>query len=211
VIVLRNEHNVGKAESLWRGFQRALAHGAVAVITLDADGQHRPEEIASFVAAMQDDSETLFIGARKRAHRKISPGRYWANCMADFWIGWAAGVRIEDTQSGFRSYPARLLREVVLRHDRTRSFVFESEILIEAARRGFPCRNIEVSVMARAGQRPSNFRPVVDVLRIAKMVAWKLMKRGMYLSGLWCFLKGRKATQPACRRPQLTGSSPVID
>ena len=45
VIVLRNEDNAGKAESLWRGFQRALAHEAVAIITLDADGQHRPEEI----------------------------------------------------------------------------------------------------------------------------------------------------------------------
>ena len=75
--------------------------------------------------------------------------------MADFWIGWAAGVRIEDTQSGFRSYPARLLREVVLRHDRARSFVYESEILIEAARHGFPCRNIAVSAMARPVSAPA--------------------------------------------------------
>lgn len=211
VMVLRNESNVGKAESLWRGFQRALAHGAIAIITLDADGQHRPEEIPWFVAAVQDNPETLFIGARKREHRKISPGRYWANCMADFWIGWAAGVRIEDTQSGFRSYPARLLREVVLRHDRPRSFVYESEILIEAARRGFPCRNIPVSAMARAGQRPSNFRPLADALRITKMVSWKLMKRGMYLSGLWCFLTGKSnATQPVCRPAQLARSSPIV-
>lgn len=211
VIVLRNEDNAGKAESLWRGFQRALAHGAVAIITLDADGQHRPEEISRFVAAAQDDPETFFVGARRREHRKISPGRYWANCMADFWIGWAAGVRIEDTQSGFRSYPARLLREVVLRHDRARSFVYESEILIEAARRGFPCRNIAVSAMARPGQRPSNFRPLADALRITKMVSWKLMKRGMYLSGLWCFLTGRSnATQPLSRRAQLARSSPII-
>ena len=211
VIVLRNEDNAGKAESLWRGFQRALAHGAVAIITLDADGQHRPEEISRFVAAVQDDPETFFVGARRREHRKISRGRYWANCMADFWIGWAAGVRIEDTQSGFRSYPARLLREVVLRHDRPRSFVYESEILIEAARRGFPCRNIAVSAMARAGQRPSNFRPLADVLRITKMVSWKLIKRGLYPSGLWCFLTGKSnATQPLCRRAQLARSSPII-
>jgi glycosyltransferase involved in cell wall biosynthesis len=211
VMVLRNEHNAGKAESLWRGFQRALAHGAVAIITLDADGQHRPEEIHWFVAAVQDNPETLFVGARRREHRKVSPWRYWANCMADFWIGWAAGVRIEDTQSGFRSYPARLLREVVLRHDRPRSFVYESEILIEAARRGFPCRNIAVSVMVRPGQRPSNFRPLADALRITKMVSWKLMKRGMYLSGLWCFLTGkRNATQAVCPQAQLARSSPVI-
>jgi glycosyltransferase involved in cell wall biosynthesis len=211
VMVLRNEQNAGKADSLWRGFQRALAYGADWIVTLDADGQHRPEEIPLFLRAVEDNPETVFIGARRREHRKLSRARYCANCVADFWIGWAAGVRIEDTQSGFRSYPARLLREVVLRHDHTRSFVYESEILIEAARRGFPCRNVPVSVIARAGQRPSNFRPLADVLRITKMVSWKLMKRGMYLSGLWRFLTDRSnATQRACRQAQLTKSSPVI-
>ena len=72
VIVLRNEDNAGKAESLWRGFQRALAHGAVAIITLDADGQHRPEEISRFVAAVQDNPETFFVGARERASEDIA-------------------------------------------------------------------------------------------------------------------------------------------
>ena len=105
--------------------------------------------------------------------------------MADFWIGWAAGVRIEDTQSGFRSYPARLLREVVLRHDRARSFVYESEILIEAARRGFPCRNIAVSAMARPGQRPSNFQPLASDHKNGVMEADKardVSERTMVLS-----------------------------
>src|SRR5215813_14051041 len=51
ITLLRNEQNRGKGDSLWRGFQQAMAQGAAGVITLDADGQHAPEEIPSFIAA----------------------------------------------------------------------------------------------------------------------------------------------------------------
>lgn len=190
VAVLRNETNLGKAGSLARGFGYALGQGAVGVLTLDADGQHAPEEIPAFIKAALRDPEAFFIGARRREQRRNSFWRYLANRVADFWIGWAAGQRIEDSQSGYRLYPARLLREVTIPHDRDRSFVYESEIVIEAARRGFACRNIAVSVARRAGPRPSHFRPLVDIARITKMVAWKLVARGMYLEGLYQSLMG---------------------
>ena len=106
VTVLRNEENCGKAGSLSRGFEHALAHGAIGVITLDADGQHAPEEIPSFVKQSLDDPNAFLIGARRRDQRRASFWRYVANRIADFWIGWAAGQPIEDSQSGFRLYPA---------------------------------------------------------------------------------------------------------
>ena len=190
VTVLRNEENCGKAGSLSRGFEHALAHGAIGVITLDADGQHAPEEIPSFVKRSLDDPTAFLIGARRRDQRKSSPWRYIANRIADFWISWAAGQPIEDSQSGFRLYPAGLLREVTLKHDRSRSFVFESEVLIEAAKRGVACRSVPVSVMPRSGPRPSHFRPVLDIVRITRMVAWKLLSRGMYPVGLYRALTG---------------------
>jgi len=186
--VLRNEDNNGKAGSLWRGFQHALESGAIGVITLDADGQHAPEEIPTFVKRSLDDPTAFLIGARRRDQRKSTPWRYIANRIADFWIGWAAGQPIEDSQSGFRLYPAGLLREVTLKHNRSRSFVFESEIVIEAARRGFHCRNVPVTVAPRSGPRPSHFRPVLDILKITRMVAWKLLSRGMFLRGLCAVL-----------------------
>ena len=196
VTVLRNEENCGKAGSLSCGFEYALAHGAIGVITLDADGQHAPEEIPSFVKRSLDDPTAFLIGARRRDQRKSSPWRYIANRIADFWIGWAAGQPIEDSQSGFRLYPAGLLREVTLKHNRSRSFVFESEIVIEAARRGFQCRNVAVTVAPRSGQRPSHFRPVLDILKITRMVAWKLLSRGMFLQGLWAVLTSSENKRP---------------
>lgn len=185
VTVLRNEENLGKAGSLARGFEHGLAHGAVGVITLDADGQHAPEEIPLFVTKSLNVPSAFLIGARRREQRKASFWRYAANRIADFWVGWAAGQPIEDSQSGFRLYPASLLRQVDLKHDRTRSFVFESEMVIEAARRGFVCRNVSVSVRRRSGPRPSHFRPLLDIARITRMVAWKLLSRGMYPMGLY--------------------------
>jgi glycosyltransferase involved in cell wall biosynthesis len=184
IILLRNEQNRGKADSLWRGFQRALGEGAAGVITLDADGQHAPEEIPAFMKATVKDPEAFLIGARRSEQRKRSPWRFVANRVADFWISWAAGRPMEDSQSGFRLYPARLLRPLALRHGRKESFVFESEVLIEAARRGVRCLHIPITVAPRTGSRPSHFRPVLDIVRITKMVSWKILQRGLYVRGL---------------------------
>lgn len=169
------------------------------MITLDADGQHAPEEIPSFLEQAVAHPDAFLIGARRRDQRKASFSRYLANRIADFWIGWAAGLPIEDSQSGFRLYPASLLRTIGLKSDKTSSFVFESEILIEAARQGVDCRNVAITVKLRSGSRPSHFRPVVDILRITQMVAWKLLSRGMYLHGLWTWLtaSSMKYTAPS--------------
>lgn len=179
VIRLRNEQNRGKAGSLVRGFDHALAHGAAGVITLDADGQHVPEEISVFLKEAKDCPNTVLVGARRRDQRRASFWRYTANRIADFWIGWAAGRPIEDSQSGFRLYPAHLLRMVKVPHGPERSFVYESEILIEAARRGCEIHSVPVSVTRRPGPRPSHFRPILDIMKIVRMVSWKLVSRGV--------------------------------
>jgi len=185
VTLLRNESNRGKAGSLVRGFEHALSHGAAGVLTLDADGQHAPEEISSFIERFCNDPNAFIVGVRQRNQRRASFWRYTANRIADFWIGWAAGRLIEDSQSGFRLYPARLLREVMVPYGREESFVYESEILIEAARQGFSIGNVAVSVSPRSGPSPSHFRPLLDILKITRMVAWKLICRGMFLYGLY--------------------------
>lgn len=185
LIVLRNEQNNGKGGSLWCGFQKALARGAEAVITLDADGQHAPEEVPLFIGAALENPKAFIIGARRSERRNASRWRYIANRVADFWISWAAGRPIKDSQSGFRLYPTRLLRELAVKHGRQQSFVFESEVVIEAARRGVPLLFVPVGVAPRVGARTSHFRPVVDILRITKMVAVKLLAKGLYPQGFY--------------------------
>jgi glycosyltransferase involved in cell wall biosynthesis len=183
--LLRNAENSGKAASLWRGFQHALAHGATGVITLDGDGQHSPEDIPALLAAARHNPGRMILGAREREQRRQAPARYRANCFADFWISWAAGYRLDDSQSGFRLYPAEVLKTVSIAHDPAHSFVFESEILIAAARLGYYALAVPIGTHARSGARNSHFRPVLDIARITRMVAWSLISRGLFLEGLY--------------------------
>jgi glycosyltransferase involved in cell wall biosynthesis len=182
--VIRHPVNRGKAASLWDGMQAALAQGAEAVITLDGDGQHDPDDIPRLLAAAGADAGCLVIAARLNNRDAVPKARRFANAQADFWISWAAGVPIRDTQSGFRLYPARLIARIGARRARARSFVFESEILIDAARQGF--RPLWIATEARYGTstRASYYRPWADTLRIIAMVAGKLLRRGMSPLGL---------------------------
>jgi len=191
VIVLKNAANCGKAASLWRGFQHAMGAGGVGIVTLDGDGQHAPEDIPRLVAEAASPPGHMIIGARHRDQRRATFWRYVANRVADFWISWAAGYPIEDSQSGFRVYPASLLRMVQIQHGKARSFVFESEILIEATRLGYRSLPVSIETLRRPGARPSYFRPVLDITRITCMVGWKLISRGMYPIGLYRSLFGQ--------------------
>jgi glycosyltransferase involved in cell wall biosynthesis len=175
VIVLRNETNSGKAASLHRGAREAIARGARAIVTLDGDGQHCPEDIPLLLEAFRSAPGCIIIGSRLHHRDSIPAPRYWANRIANFWISRAAGCKISDSQSGFRVYPAALFGRAQVRHDRAASFVFESEILIEAARLGAAPICVPVRVVYHARMRPSHFRAVVDIARIVRMVARRLL------------------------------------
>jgi glycosyltransferase involved in cell wall biosynthesis len=192
VVLLRNERNQGKGASLWRGMQHALALGADGVVTLDGDGQHAPEDVPRLVRVACAHPEDVVIGARLIGRETAPRARRAANRLGDFCIGWAAGQRLDDSQSGFRVYPASLLRRLAVRHGPTRGFVFESEVLIAAARLGHRIRSVAIAAVYPKGARPSHFRPVVDIARIGGMVAWQLVRRGMYPAGLYRSLTGRR-------------------
>ena len=184
VVVLRNERTCGKAATLLCGAGAAIERGASAIVTLDGDGQHCPEDIPILLGAHRAAPGSIVIGSRLHLRERIPPSRYWANRVANFWISLASGYPIADTQSGFRIYPARLLETAGLRADRSRSFVFESEILIEAARRGVIASCVPVNVVYSERGRASYFRPVVDIARIVRMVAWRLLREGTLLRAL---------------------------
>lgn len=184
VVLLRNQDNRGKGASLWRGMQHAVAEGADAVITLDGDGQHAPKLIPRLVAAHLQHPDRIIIAARLLARERMPKNRRFGNEVADFWIGWAAGWPVFDSQSGFRLYPSALLRDSQLDPGKWRSFVFESEILIDAARRGYSPMALAIEAVYAADARPSHYRPWVDTLRIIAMVTGKLVSRGMDPMGL---------------------------
>ncbi len=190
VVLLRNTTNSGKGASLRRGMQHALEEGAEAVVTLDADGQHAPEDIPRLLEAARAHPGRVIIGARTRNTENAPRARLFANRFADFWVSWAAGRPIRDSQSGYRLYPAEAARAIPQRL--RGGFVFESEILIELARRGFRFATVPIVSCYPEDARPSHFRPVHDIALIVRMVAWKLLSRALYPQGLVRALLGRE-------------------
>jgi len=182
--VLRQPVNQGKGAALWRGMQEALARGVNAVVTLDADGQHCPEDILKLLEAHQRQPDHLIIAARLAHRDRAPPLRRFANSMADFWVSWAAGCPITDSQSGFRLYPAALLHQLPPLHNERRGFVFESELLIRAAHQGHYPATVAIATLYHPQNRPSHYRPWRDTLRIIALVVCELMKRGLYPFGL---------------------------
>jgi glycosyltransferase involved in cell wall biosynthesis len=189
ITLLRNPRRVGKSASLWKGIDHALAHGAKFVVTLDGDGQHRPEDIGRLLDVAKRFPDNIVIGARLHDKKSFPPRRYYANRLACFAISWAAGYAIADTQSGFRVYPTTLLQRLTRRDVSGNGFVFESEILIAAGELGLQSVAVSIPGMYPQAARASYFRPVRDIALIASMVTWRLLKHGMYPAGLWRSLK----------------------
>lgn len=192
IVLLQNATNQGKSLSLVIGMKQAMVDGYDAVITLDGDGQHLPEDIPKFLQMAREYPGYILIGARLANKADFPPLRYYANRFANFWISWAAHHAIADSQSGFRLYPAAIIENFALRLMAKSSFVFESEILIEAGRAGVYTKSLPISAIYFPHARKSHFHPAWDFLRIARMIAWKLLKRGMDPVGFYRMQNPRK-------------------
>ncbi len=185
ITILKNETNQGKDVSLLHGFNHALSMNISGVITLDADGQHDPADIPKFIDAINQYPEHIIIGARLINRENAPNYRRRANETGDFFISWAAGKKIIDTQSGYRFYPKTLLANVSNTYKKNSHFILESRILIDAVRRGFNPIAIPIVSHYPEDRRKSYFRPVADTMNIVKMVGWQLLSRGMCLPGLY--------------------------
>ena len=197
--VLRHHVNQGKGASLTDGMRAAVAGGATVVVTLDGDGQHRPQDLPRLLACSLAWPEHIVIGSRRASGQGAPRARRIANRIADFWVSWAARHPIDDSQSGFRVYPARALNLIAERPSLAGGFAFESEILIEAGRAGIQTVAVDIpTIYGSVLQRQSHFRPVADITRIVLMVAGKLLTRMMDPVGLWRALTLRRLHAGSC-------------
>ncbi len=166
ITVLRHEKNLGKGAALLTGFA-AMAGEADWAVTLDADGQHDPEDVPGMIRAIPPGLRPIIIGRREDMVGGDVPwtsrfGRGFSN----FWVRVAGGPVLSDTQSGMRIYP---LPEALGLGVRARRFQFEVEILVQAWRRGIPILEAPVGVSYTPGmERVSHFRPFVDFCRNAE-------------------------------------------
>ena len=163
-VLLRHDANRGKGAALKTGFAWALQNGFDAVITLDADGQHLASEIPKFIREHEKGGADLIIGGRAHLFEGMLPRRRAANRFSAWSISIASGVRVTDSQSGFRLYSANLLRNVKLHTD---GFDMESEVIVRAGRRHFRIVTIPIDLGFVDGVSTSHYKPLQDTLRIA--------------------------------------------
>ena len=136
------------------------------------------------------------IGSRLHDRSQFPLARYRANRFACFWISWAAGHPIADSQSGFRVYSKDVMAIATSGRVHGSRFTFESEILIEAANQGHRTLAVAIPGHYPANARRSHFRPVVDIAKIVVMVAMRLLRKGMYPRGLWRSLQPIQVLAP---------------
>lgn len=165
VTLISLPQNRGKGAAILRGAEEARRLGYTHVIVMDADGQHKAQDLPVFFAAVEEDPCALIIGARNFNVPGVPGSSRFGRKFSGFWMFLQTGVPVSDMQSGFRAYPLQMLQAV--RCSETR-YSFEVEIAVRSAWAGFAIKEIPVSVYyPPRGERVSHFRAVADNIRIS--------------------------------------------
>ena len=167
VTVIRHETNQGKGKALLTALDHVAKKNARYMITLDGDGQHRPEDLDRFLPLLEEDEDTFLIGCRDFSKPNIPGKSRFGRDLANFWLRIETGLFIKDCQSGFRAYPVTHFRELKLSGAH---YDFETEALARAAWAGLTLKMVDIDVWyPEEGKRISSFRPFTDNLRISLM------------------------------------------
>ena len=145
-LVTSNLINRGGGAALRLGYDLAMRHGAQIIVTMDADGQHLPQEISNLVGPILADENDFVIGSRLKGYREKDSfirlvGIYAFNLLINF----LAGTKISDCSNGYRAFRVASLQKLELRQDQFHA----AELIIDAARRGIRIGEAPISVMKR--------------------------------------------------------------
>jgi glycosyltransferase involved in cell wall biosynthesis len=175
--VHRHASNLGKGEALRTAFEALLhepcAAGAwpgppwEAVLTLDADGQHDPDDIPGLVALFRSTRPAIIVGSRAAAFGKMWAPRRAMNHFSSDALRFFSGVELPDSQCGFRLYSRTFLE---MFRPRGRRYEAEMEALMQAAALGLPIATLPIHVRVPDGRITSHYRPLADTFRIVGAV-----------------------------------------
>lgn len=163
--VITHAKNIGKGSALRTAADHVIKNGGKYIITLDADGQHDPEDINKFLPHITEDSNKIVLGTRDFDSGNVPERSKFGRKFSNFWIRFETNCDVRDSQSGFRGYPAKLIAETecVAEH-----YAFETEILVRGIWNGMQVVNVNISVFyPEKDKRITHFKPFLDNLRIS--------------------------------------------
>ncbi|AHF79945.1 dolichol-phosphate mannosyltransferase [Thermococcus paralvinellae] len=158
VKVIRLEQNQGKGKAMSEGIK--AASGDI-IVFIDADGQHRPEEIIKLVEPIVNGEADFVIGSRLiKAQGERPLIRKISNFITTSLIRLKLGINVRDTQSGFRAIKREFLPEI-----ESKRYEVETEVLIKAVKKGARVKEVPVSMIY--GVETGHFR-FEDIVRFLK-------------------------------------------
>lgn len=160
---IHHAKNSGKGMALRNGFKKAIELNFEYAITIDSDGQHFATDIPNFLAEIQKQPDSLLIGSRNMTQENVPKKSSFGNKFSNFWFWFETGIKLDDTQSGFRLYPLRLIPKKYY----TNKFEFEIEVIVRSAWKGILVKNIPIQILYDPTERVSHFRPFKDFTRIS--------------------------------------------
>jgi uncharacterized protein (DUF2062 family) len=165
--LVRLPRNGGKATALKAGFQRAQELGFTHAITMDADGQHFAEDLPRFLDAARFQPDAYLVGVRDLVAAGCPKHRQRSNRISTFWYRVETGIRLADTQCGFRCYPLSLVQRLKVKSGR---YAYELEFMVRAAWVETKIIPVPVKCTYAPGQAGiSHFRTVRDFIHITNM------------------------------------------
>ena len=142
--IITHPVNQGKGVALRHGLSFAKKQGFRYAITIDSDGQHFASDIPVLIEAIEKEPDTLLVGSRNLASDNMPGKNTFANKFSNFWFTLETGIKLQDTQSGYRLYPIQRMN--VDKWYYTAKYEFELEALVFAAWGGITVKNIPVHV-----------------------------------------------------------------
>ena len=190
-IVIKHEKNLGKGAALKSLFKYALNVNADVVVTIDGDGQFLPEEINKIIKPIIENDYDIVIGNRFDDHKEMPSYRKVGNKMLDKITKMAADLPFTDTQSGFRAYSKKAIESISFTID---GFGVDSEILIDASKKGLKITEEKVTVLYNTGEKTSSKDPIshsVDVIAsLLELIAINHPLRYLGIPGLILLIIG---------------------
>ena len=170
-LVVSNVINRGGGAALRLGYDILRNSDASICITMDADGQHRPEEIEKLVSPIINDEYDVVIGSRILGSReKDSPVRAAGVHIFGAIISSLLGKRMTDPSSGFRAFKMDRIKDIDLREDQYHT----SELIIEAVKKGLRVKEVPITILKRKYGKSKKGRSLKYGFYFAKTIikAW---------------------------------------
>ena len=185
---IHHPKNIGKGRALRNGFRKAIEMNFEYAITIDSDGQHFASDIPNFIAEIQKEPNSLLIGSRNMTQENVPKKSSFGNKFSNFWFQFETGIKLEDTQSGFRLYPLKLIPKQFY----TNKFEFEIEVIVRSAWKGIEVKNIPIRILYDPAERVSHFRPFKDFTRISILNTVLVLNALLYIKPRDFFRRAKK-------------------